>query len=469
MNTSHQNKVAGASGATLFSTRRVVGLCSALIFSCASSPAREAPPERSVKPVAALVPARDDRPKVLAKITFAATGDMMNHISVSQSAAAANVKDDKGNSTNHGGYDALFGGVVPDIAAADFAFANLETPISPKNLKKVVEFVFNSPPDLVEALKTTGFDVVSFANNHVYDQGRAGFVDSLDELEKAKLPFVGAGRTRALAHQGIRFEKDGVKFAFLGASQFFNSKDQNVDDPKQPHCNKTDDPEAMEEAVKEARKEADFVLVSLHWGVEYTAKPRDSEIELAHRLFEAGADVVLGHHPHVLQPIEVYQAKDGRFCMVVYSMGNFISNQSRQYAHKVSPEKVGDARDGVLVRFAVERKDYGSGVVRAELADLNYLPLWTENDYLTRKDKAPPVIRVVVVGREITRAQEALDAIAAEVKEGKPSKPQQAEIVRLKKRIELMERRREIAASRLGEEFLADPPALGALLSSPGP
>ena len=405
--------------------------------------------------VAPAGPSRHDLATESARVTVAAVGDVLPHVSVKMSADLANAKNDKGESTNHEGWDALFADVAPDLSAADLAVANLETPVSPSGDKGTVEYHFNATAPLLDALKSAGIRLVSFANNHVFDQGKKGFAESLDALDKAGIPFYGAGRTQQEAVKGLRIEKNGVKIAFLGASQFFNGKEGLVTDPKQPQANKTDDPAAMAEAVKASRKEADFVIVSAHWGAEYQVRPRESEVKLAHELFEAGADVILGTHPHVLQPLEIYEAQDGRTCLVVYSLGNFISNQSFQYQHGVSPERIGETRDGAILRFSIARRDYGSGGVRAELADVSYLPRWTVNDRVVKGDKEEITIRTLEIEHALKAARQELDAAVAALPKA-PSAGDQARIVRLKKQLALYERRREIIEARLGASYAVE-------------
>jgi len=402
---------------------------------------------------------RRDAPQELARVTFAAVGDVLPHGAVKRSAERWNQKDEKGQSLNHEGWDALFADVAPLLSQADLAFANLETPVSPSGDAGTREFQFNAPRVLLHALQAAGIDLVAFTNNHVYDQGRKGFVETLAELDDVKLPYAGAGRTRAEALKGLRLERNGVRIAVLGASQFFNNKKGETDDPKAPQALKLeDDPREREEAVRAARSEADFVVLSLHWGVEYQPLPREQEVALSQRLFEAGADVILGTHPHVLQPIEVYQAEDGRLCMGVYSLGNFVSNQSRFYAHGVSPEKVGDTRDGAVLQFAVVRRDYGGGLVRTELADVRFRSTWTVNDFLGRKKKALPDIRVVSVSDAIAREREGIALLAARLAD-KQTKEDEASLVSARKRLELLERRLQIIQTRLGADFSLDEPA----------
>jgi poly-gamma-glutamate synthesis protein (capsule biosynthesis protein) len=176
-------------------------------------------------------------------------------------------------------------------------------------------------------------------------------------------------------------------------------------------------------------------------------------VELAHRLADAGALVVLGHHPHVLQPVELYARQDGRTAVIAYSLGNFISNQSRLFVPGVTPAAVAATRDGVLLRVALARRDYGRGVTRVEVAGADFLPLWTENDTSQiRARKEPgrrPAIRVVAVDRALAEVRAELDQLPD------PLPPDQvARFVELRKREELYLSRRAAVAMLLGEDLL---------------
>jgi len=274
------------------------------------------------------------------------------------------------------------------------------------------------------------------------------------------LPFYGAGRTAQEAAKGLRLEKNGVRIAFLGASAFFNQSQHVSPDPAKSHVNKLEDGAAMIEAVKAAREDSDFVIVSLHWGEEYQTQPRESEVETAHALCDAGVDVVLGTHPHVLQPLEIYEVSDGRTCLIAYSLGNFISNQSRHFVFGVSSDKVGDTRDGAILRFAIAKRDYGVGGVRAELADVSYAPTWTMNEKVLQGEgkarKEVRFIRTLMLSRALAAAQKELDELTASLTESSPTQPtkeQRERIVAIKKKIALYERRTAIVKSRLGADY----------------
>jgi poly-gamma-glutamate synthesis protein (capsule biosynthesis protein) len=400
-----------------------------------------------VRPVAPAPQPAGPEAELLASVSFVATGDIMAHGEVKKAALAAD-----------GGWDALYAPVAPVISAPDLAFGNLETPVAPDHDLGSRPFVFNAPPEMLAALKRAGFDVVLFANNHVYDQDRPGFAESLDRIDASGLKEVGAGRTKEAAQSPLRLEVKGMKLAWFGAAQFFNdlgpTHQRNVDDPRQPYANLLDAPQLLA-AVAKVRPEVDAVIVSVHWGVEYMDAPRQSEIDLAHQLFDAGADVIIGSHPHVLQPVEVYRAPDGRTCLCLYSLGNFISNQNRDYLPHAMPDKRGDSRDGALVRFTLEKRRYSPTLTALNLADISYVPLWTDNNFF-RPKTAPVDIHPIVIDTELSR-------VRAEVAEqekaagGKPTKEQAARLIGLRQRIDLLQLRRKRIVERLGEDFSGDP------------
>jgi poly-gamma-glutamate synthesis protein (capsule biosynthesis protein) len=176
-------------------------------------------------------------------------------------------------------------------------------------------------------------------------------------------------------------------------------------------------------------------------------------VELAHALADAGALVVLGHHPHVLQPVELYRRSDGRTAVIAYSLGNFVSNQSRKYVHGVTPEGVAATRDGVLLRVALARKDYGRGVLRVEVDGADALPLWTENDTAEIDPKAEPgrrpAIRVVAVDRALGEVRSELARFPD------PVPPEsQPRFVALRRREALLASRRAAVGAIVGEDLL---------------
>jgi poly-gamma-glutamate synthesis protein (capsule biosynthesis protein) len=403
--------------------------------------------------------------RTVARATLGAVGDVLMHESVKRSAEA------HGTGLPDAGYAWLYAPIADLLAEPDVTFANLETPVAPDASSGTREYVFNAPPEAASALRRAGVDLVSVANNHAFDQGRAGFEETLRRLEAAGLRAVGAG-TPSRAAGPVRIEAGGLTLAFLGWAHFFNQDGNDCPPPRPdaPACLQAAllDRTRAAEIVREASAQADAVVVSLHWGTEYEQQPRQEDVDLAHQLADAGALVVLGHHPHVLQPVELYRRTDGRTAVIAYSLGNFVSNQSRKYVHGATPEKVAATRDGALLRVALARKDYGRGVVRTEVDGADFLPLWTENDTVEidrrREPGRRPAIRVVALDRALAAVREELARFADPV----PAEAQER-FVALRRREALLVARRAAVAAVLGEDLLRTlgpaelaPPALAA-------
>ena len=169
----------------------------------------------------------------------------------------------------------------------------------------------------LKALKANGIKIVSFANNHVMDQGWAGFTETREHLREAGMLFAGSGDTVAQQWQPVITEANGIKVGWLGMTRWLNGN-RNPDKADQPHVNffpypgesggapGADEAQVLA-AVKPARAQCDFLVISVHWGIEYATAPRPEDVDLAHKMLEAGASVVVGHHPHVLQPVETYR------------------------------------------------------------------------------------------------------------------------------------------------------------------
>ena len=215
------------------------------------------------------------------------------------------------------------------LRTADLVFGNLEGPITPGRKINNLEMVFRADPAVAEALKEAGFAMVSLANNHTLNFGAKGLTDTLRYLKAADIKFVGAGESLPEAYAPVYLERKGRKFAFL-AYQF--ARYRTPEDHPGVACM---DLEKMAENVQTARSQADFVIVSLHAGDEYSANPNPMQVTFAHAAIDAGADLVLGHHPHVVQKIEEYKQK-----FIFYSLGNFVFDQNDQKAREGLMAKV---------------------------------------------------------------------------------------------------------------------------------
>lgn len=205
------------------------------------------------------------------------------------------------------------------FAAADIAFVNLESPFSDRGGFVEQGMVFKTEPDMIEALKTAGIDVVSTANNHSRDRSLYGLRFTLDWLSRHGIASAGSGETAELAHAGAVLQRNGTRFGFLAYTYDMSNGNPTEKDDRVATM---DEPEEMEADVARLKKKADVVIVSMHAGWEYHPKPNSQQIEFAHRSIDAGATLVIGHHPHVTQPWERYHGG-----LIFYSLGNLVFDQ----------------------------------------------------------------------------------------------------------------------------------------------
>jgi Bacterial capsule synthesis protein PGA_cap len=197
--------------------------------------------------------------------------------------------------------------------------------------------------------------------------------------------------------------------------------------------------------------------------VEYAPAPRPEDVETAHKMLEAGASVIVGHHPHVLQPVETYRTQDGRNVVIFYSLGNFLTNQSRTYVDGLMPDKNGDPRDELIGLFAAVRKDYGPAGVRVELGHVGILPVWGENNRneLARGRAKSTIIRPILIDREIPKLQARLDELNKLSAGGTAlTAEQKQEFIDVTNRLKLLSDRRKLLLDRTGDEYVTDPPKL---------
>lgn len=228
------------------------------------------------------------------------------------------------------------------LKSADLVFGNLETPITQGPEIPDFEMIFRSNPGTEQALKQAGFFILSLANNHTPNFGEKGLKDTFNFLQNAGIKYAGAGKNEQEAYQPVYIEKKGIKFAFLA----YNDTDvvpafyEATSDHAGTAFMRID---KMTEAVKEAKHKADFVIISMHAGIEYAGKPNNSQMNFAHAAIDAGADLVIGHHPHVVQALENYKGK-----YIFYSLGNFVFDQPQSEETKEGlAVKVYFAKNGI--------------------------------------------------------------------------------------------------------------------------
>jgi len=208
--------------------------------------------------------------------------------------------------------------VAPLFAAADIAFANLESPFSDRGRTLDEGMIFKAEPPMIAALELAGIDVVSTANNHSRDCGDHGVEYTLDLLEQHGIAAAGTGRSEDAAHAGVVIERNDVKFGFLGYT--FDQSNGNHKDIDARVA--VVDIARMRSDVASMLTRAGVVIVSMHAGIEYSPRPNAQQVAFARAAIDAGARVVVGHHPHVVQPWERYGSG-----VIFYSLGNLVFDQ----------------------------------------------------------------------------------------------------------------------------------------------
>lgn len=253
------------------------------------------------------------------KITLTAIGDILIHGRVYDDAKTEN------------GYDfmPMLEKVEPFLNDATITFANQETMIGGESFGLSTYPAFNSPVEIGEALKQVGVDVVSIANNHTLDRGEKVIQTAIKHWDKMNMMYVGAYKDEKDQDTLRVYEtKEGISVAFLAYTYGTNGitvpqgKDYLVN-----YINKS----SIEQATEEAKEKADVTVLSLHFGTEYERIPDEEQRELVQFAADQGVEIVLGHHPHVLQPMEWVEGKDGNKTFVIYSLGNFLSGQDELY------------------------------------------------------------------------------------------------------------------------------------------
>ncbi|OGY56117.1 MAG: hypothetical protein A2119_02810 [Candidatus Colwellbacteria bacterium GWA2_46_10] len=219
-----------------------------------------------------------------------------------------------------GDYRYPFLEIADILRSADLAFGNLEGPISDQGRNQGSIYSFRADPRVIEGLSYAGFDVLSLANNHIWDWGTDALLDTVSILERTGITPIGAGENYEKANMPALFEVGKTKVAILA---YTNLLPKNMQAVQETPGLSDFDLTAIKELVSSLVSQGDLVVVSMHWGDEYETSANGVQKDIARGLIDAGADLVVGHHPHVIQELEQYG--EG---WIAYSLGNFVFDQS---------------------------------------------------------------------------------------------------------------------------------------------
>ncbi|MEO1376202.1 MAG: CapA family protein [Cyanobacteria bacterium J06635_10] len=261
--------------------------------------------------------------------------------------------------------------IKPVLQNADITFANLETPLSDR-VKKTDAFV--TPTTFAAALKWAGIDVVSTANNHALDAGVTGLKDTLTSLSQVGLPAIGSGKNLASARLPFISEKNGIRLGFLAYTMCENSGDESYVKQNRAGVMPTD-LSLIREDIQKLRSKVDYVVLSFHWGLTDSEKSPFWVRSLARKSINAGADIILGHHPHFPQGIEIYKDKP-----IIYCLGNVIFGHNHAFW-----------TDNFLAKFIITPN---------QIKSIEILPIAGENQdlaqpFLLKGDRSQKILKVI--------------------------------------------------------------------------
>lgn len=304
----------------------------------------------------------EDKEGDYTKIKAKFFGDTMAHIGQVQYALAY----------GGGEYDFSnqFSYIKDYVKDSDLAITNYETTSDP-NREYSGYPAFNTPASYLKNIKEAGFDVVTTANNHALDTDEEGVQTTIEAIKEAGLDFVG---TKEKDSDKILYKEiNGIKVAILAYTYGANGKEDLLDVRDEVSSLNYLNEENVKSDIEEAKKNScDFIIVYPHWGIEYESYPTDETIKLAHKMVDWGADLVIGNHPHVVQPVEVYKSEDGREGIIAYALGNFISKQSLEISGDIRVEQA------LSIEVTLE-KDKKTG--KKKLSDMKLHPLWVGTNY----------------------------------------------------------------------------------------
>jgi len=208
------------------------------------------------------------------------------------------------------------------LSSADITFANLESPFAEAGQKIFEGMVFGADPMAIAGLKTAGIDIVSLANNHFGNQGKVGMKYTMNFLTQNGIKYTGAGNNFTQAHTATIINIKGLKVAFLGYNGVNSTPNFYAADSNSAGLASWNISQLQRDLAATKKLKPNVIIVSLHAGVEYSYQPNSDQINFARKAIDSGADLVIGHHPHCIEPIENYHGK-----FIFYSLGNFVFDQ----------------------------------------------------------------------------------------------------------------------------------------------
>ncbi|MEG4623984.1 CapA family protein [Microcoleus sp. w1-18aA5] len=315
-------------------------------------------------PIAAPVPAQPKSEIKEAKLI--AVGDIMMHSTQTRSGY-----DAKNKTYN---FDTFFAPVKSILSTGDWVIGNLETPLAGEDAGGYTGYpLFNAPAQLADAAKKAGFNILTTANNHALDRGEKGVIRTIANLSDRKIASTGTATSTAEASRTLISTKNNISLAKLAYT--YGTNGIPIPKGKDYLVSLIDEKKIVKDIAKARKQGADIIAISLHFGDEYQRQPNTQQKQLVENLLKAGADIILGSHPHVVQPYKIFKfpGKNGktRKAVAIYSMGNFISGQNRKYTDL-----------GVILQVNIRKKFPEK---TTEITEVKTHPTWVHRYSLNNK------------------------------------------------------------------------------------
>jgi len=295
-----------------------------------------------------------------------AVGDIMMHSTQTRSGY-----DAKKQTYN---FDNFFAPVKSILSKGDWVTGNLETPLAGKDAGGYTGYpLFNAPAQLLDAAKKAGFNILTTANNHALDRGETGVIRTIANLGDRQIASTGTAKSKATGDRTLIITKNNISLAMLAYS--YGTNGIPIPKGKDYLVSLIDEKTIVKDIAKARKQGADIIAISLHFGDEYQRQPNPQQKQLVENLLKAGADIILGSHPHVVQPYKIFKfpGKNGktRKAVAIYSMGNFISGQTQKYTDL-----------GVILQVNIRKKFPEK---TTEITSIKTIPTWVHRYTLNNK------------------------------------------------------------------------------------
>lgn len=317
-----------------------------------------AEPTAAPTPEPTAVPTPTPMPVVTASILSA--GDVIMHAAVIKSGKTADGSYD---------YRYIFDEVRPYVQEADFSIISYEGVALDSDKNYSGYPVFNAPPAIMSAISDAGFDMVNQANNHCLDRKLKGLFETREIIQQENMQVIGTYQDAAEPRFRIQ-DLNGIKVGFLAYTYSCNMNENFLTEEERNTHISLINRDRMKTEIQALSPMVDFVIVLMHWGVEYRKEPTQEQRNLASDLFDWGADIILGSHPHVVEASETLDA-GGETKYVIYAMGNFLSNQIKGTIDNKNINEF--TEDGMMVSLTLQ-KDMATG--KSSLVSVRHIPTW---------------------------------------------------------------------------------------------